>query len=157
MQSGAPLHRSASGIGVGDGPRNMRACAVAGAGEQRTELFEGETKSRRCGENVGGGTKRQVLPECVERCNGQRDERSDGGKQRVMNHRETEHPERMMAQHCPVGDNEQETRTDERSEEHEDAEIPDLVGIDLKLARGVKCEHEGEQDSQLRQLHRRKG
>jgi hypothetical protein len=54
----------------------------------------------------------------------------------------------MMAQDCPVSHDEQETRTDERRKEHEDTEIPDFVGIDLKLARGVKREHECKQYSQ---------
>ncbi len=65
-----------------------------------------------------------------------------------MNHGEAKHPEGMMAQHCPVGDDEQESRANQSCEEHEDAEVPDLVGIDLKLARGVKREHECKQNSQ---------
>ena len=53
-----------------------------------------------------------------------------------------------MAQYCPVENDEQETRTNERGEEHEDAEIPDFIGIDLEPARGVKREHECKQHSQ---------
>ena len=49
-------------IGVGDSPRNMRASSIAGTGEERTELFEREAKSRGCGKSVGSDAKRQVLP-----------------------------------------------------------------------------------------------
>ena len=54
----------------------------------------------------------------------------------------------MTSQHRPVGDNEEETRTNQRCKEHEDAEIPNFVGINLELARGVKREHECKQHSQ---------
>ncbi len=49
-------------IGVGDGPRNLRACAIAGTSEQLPQLFKSEAKRRGCGENVGGGTKWKMLP-----------------------------------------------------------------------------------------------
>ena len=101
-------------IGVGDGPRNMRACAVTGTGEECSQLFEGEAKSRGCGENVGRGPQRKVLPKGVGRCNGECDEGSDGGDERMVNHGEAEHPEGMIAEHRPVSDDEQEPRTDER-------------------------------------------
>ena len=58
-----------------------------------------------------------------------------------------EHPERMMAQHRPVRNNEQKSRTGKRSEEHEDAEVPDLIGIDAKFARDMEGEHECEKHS----------
>ncbi len=111
-------------------------------------MFEAEAERGGRSENVGGDAKRQCCKTGVEGGHGERDDRSDSSKQRMMNHRETQHPERMMAQDCPVGHDEQETRTDERGKEHEDAEIPDFVGIDLEFARGVKSEHECKQNSQ---------
>ena len=72
---------------------------------------------------------------------------SDGGKERMVNHRQAQHPERMMAQHRPVRNNEQKSRTGKRSEEHEDAEVPDLIGIDAKFARDMEGEHECEKHS----------
>ena len=48
-------------VGVDDGPGNMRAGAVAGAGEQSADLFEGEAERSGSGENVGGSAKRQMI------------------------------------------------------------------------------------------------
>ena len=37
-----------------------------------------------------------------------------------------------------LSDDEQQTRTDQRSEERDDAEVPDLVGIDAEAMRAVR-------------------
>ena len=67
-----------------------------------------------------------------------------------MDHRETQHPERMTAQNGPVSDDEEQARSDEGREENDDGEIPDLVRIQVKAAGCVECCSEGDEHSQGR-------
>ena len=77
--------------------------------------------------------------------NGQGNEGSNRGEKRMMNHRQAKHPERMVAQHRPISNDEQQARTHQRRKEHEDAEVPDLIGIDAELSRRMKSQHQCEQ------------
>ena len=86
-----------------------------------------------------------MVQTCVDGGDGEGDERRDGGKQGMVNHCNAQDPERMAAQAVPVGGDKQKPRTDERSEEHEDAEIPDAVGIDVEFTRGVERKHQRQQ------------
>jgi hypothetical protein len=135
------------GVGIGDGPADTGAGAEARASEQGTDLFKGEAERRRCSKSVGGNSKLQMIYTGVNDGYGKRDESADGCDQRMMNHREAKHPDGMMAQYRPVCDDQEEARTDECGEEHENAEIPDFIGIDVKLARGVNREHKCKQDT----------
>ena len=82
----------------------------------------------------------------VDGGNDERNESAEARKQRMMNHRETQQPKWVAPQHSPVRNDQQETRTEQRGEEHEDGKIPYLVGIDLNFARSVKREHKCNQE-----------
>ena len=84
----------------------------------------------------------------VDRGDGEGDERCDAGKQGMVNHRDTEYPKRVAAQHAPVGGDKQKPRADERGEEHEDAKIPDAIGIDADVSRDAERQHQREQQAE---------
>ena len=51
-------------------------------------------------------------------------------------------------QHLPVGDDEKKTRSDESREQHQDAEIPDAIGINAGSLRDAKGQHQREQQAE---------
>lgn len=65
-----------------------------------------------------------------------------------MNRSDAEDPKRVAVEQLPVGNNQQETRANERREEHEDAEIPDAVGIDADSSGDAECKHQREQKAE---------
>ncbi len=69
----------------------------------------------------------------VDNRNRERDEDADTREQRMMDHREAQHPEGMIPEDGPVEDYEQKARSEKRNKQHENAEVPDSVGINLNL------------------------
>ena len=65
-----------------------------------------------------------------------------------MNHCKAEYPERMTAQCWPIGDDENQTRSDKRSKQGNNAEVPDLVGVDTDRTRGALRQQERKQQAE---------
>jgi len=135
-------------VSVDDGPGYVRAGSVARSGEERADLFECKAEGKRSGENVGGRAIRHVMNASVDGCDGKGDECCDAGKQRMVYGCDAEDPKRVTVQHIPVGDDEKKTRANESGEEHEDAKIPDAVGIDADSPRDAKGQHQREQKTE---------
>ena len=67
-----------------------------------------------------------------------------------MNHGQAEQPGGMTAHDGPVDDDEQKTRTRERGEERDDAEVPKLIGIHAGDPRGAQRKRKREQYAKRR-------
>jgi hypothetical protein len=134
-------------IGVGDGPWYARPGAKSGSGKQSSDLLESEAESRRSGQSVCRHAHGEIMNPRVDGRNRKREDNASAGEQRMMDHCQAQHPEGMAAQHGPVCDYKQKARPNQRSEEHEDAEIPDFVGICAKPPRHAQSKHESQQQS----------
>ena len=126
----------------------MRSRSVAGACEERAHLLNSEAESNRGGEHVGGGSRRHAVQAGIDGGYGKGDERRDGGKQGVMDRSDTENPERMTVKYFPISDYKQKTRADQCCEEHENAEVPDAIGIAANSSRNAKSQHQSEQQTE---------
>ena len=135
-------------VSVDDGPGQTCSGAIAGAREQSADLFECEAESKRRGEDVGGCAVRHVVQTCIDGGYDERDQRCDSRYEWVVYGRDTQDPKRMAVQRLPVGGNKQEARANEGREEHEDAEIPDAIGIDADSFGNAKRQHQCEEEAE---------
>jgi hypothetical protein len=109
------MHRDADGntapalgerVGVSDSPGQVRAGAIAGAGEQRADLLKCDGERERRRENIRRGAKRHSTPPYEDPGSKKSEACSGCREHRVMNHRNAQHPYRVTAQDRPVGDDE---------------------------------------------------
>ena len=110
-------------------------------------MFQSEIERYRGGQSVGGGAKRKMLPSGVKHGNDQRKQGSAGREKWVVNHGQAQDPKGMLTQKGSVGNHEQQARSGESREESDNAEIPDLIGIEAESTRGVECDCERNQDA----------
>jgi hypothetical protein len=125
----------------------MRAGAITGTRKQSADLFKGQSQCRRRSQRVGRSPERQMMPMRINAGSPQGKKNSDAGNQGVMNHAETKHPHRMSAENGPVRNHEEEARSKERGKQHQDAEIPDAVGIEVNFARGAESKHQCQENA----------
>ena len=123
---------------------------VSRARQQCADLFEAQPQRDGRGQNVCRRAQRQMPRESIRACNSERDQSPDPGQQRMVNHRQAEHPHGMATQHGPVGGDQQQTGSEQRGKQREDGEIPDAIGIDLEPARGVDRKNQRKKHAECR-------
>lgn len=135
-------------VSVGDGPADGGAGAVAGAGEEGSELLDGEAEGEGRGESVGGAGRGEAAEARPEGGDGEGYERGDGGEDEAMQKRETEQGGGVEAQQGKREREIDEAGSDEGGAEGEDGEVPELGGSEAGLAGGAMEEREGEDDAE---------
>jgi hypothetical protein len=65
-----------------------------------------------------------------------------------MDRSDTENPERVTVKDLPISSYEQKARADQCRKEHEDAEVPDAIGIAAESSSYTKGQHQSEQEAE---------
>ena len=132
----------------GHGPGHVGLAAIAAAGGEAADAAEGVSQRQAGSKHIAGAQHRHIVAAHVPDAHDQRQHESAGPHASRLQGREAEDLCRVLAVVAEVDQDHQHLGADNAGQNGDDAEVPELVGIEALLAAELDDEQQAKDQAQ---------